>query len=340
MANNKEILFVKRPDPAVSEDNFKIVETQEPDAAALQDGEVLVHLRFISVDPYMRIRMNETKSYAEGWQLNAVPAGGLVAEVVESKTDRFAKGDYVVGFLPWRLHQIVPEAAVKTLHKIPDPLKQHASYFIGACGMPGLSALLPIEKIAEPKAGEVAFVSGAAGAVGSAAGQILKLKGLKVYGSAGSDDKVQLLKDLGFDGAFNYNTTDLNKALAEVAPEGIDIYFDNVGGPTLEVLLNHMKKYGRVVMCGSISNYNKDGWEAAYGIRNLFNVIGKSLKLQGFIITDWASEFAENTQRLVGWVVEGKLKVKETIVEGFENLPKAFKGLFAGDNQGKMIVKV
>jgi NADPH-dependent curcumin reductase CurA len=149
-----------------------------------------------------------------------------------------------------------------------------------------------------------------------------------------------LLKDLGFDGAFNYNTQDLSKALSEVAPEGIDIYFDNVGGPTLEVALQHMRKYGRVIMCGSISNYNKGGWEASYGVRNLFNITGKSLKLQGFIVTDRASEFASGTQRLVGWVVVGKLKVKETIVDGFENIPKAFMGLFTGDNQGKMVVKV
>jgi len=170
--------------------------------------------------------------------------------------------------------------------------------------------------------------------------QAIKLKGLKVYGSAGSDEKVKLLKDLGFDGAFNYNTTDLNKALSEVAPDGFDVYFDNVGGPTLETLLNHMKKYGRVIMCGSISNYNKEGWESAYGVRNLFNITIKSLTLQGFIITDWASEFPANTQKLVGYVKEGKLKVQETVIDGFENIPKAFVGLFSGDNQGKMLVKV
>lgn len=340
MASNQEIRFSKRPNPDVTLDTFSYVDVPLPKAEELKDGELLVKLVFLSVDPYMRGRMNETKSYAAGWELDKAPTGGLVAEVHESKNEKFAKGDYVVGYLPWRLHQIVPEPVTKSLNKIPDALKPHASYFIGACGMPGLSALLPIEKIGEPKEGETAFISGAAGAVGSVAGQILKMKGLKVYGSAGTDEKVQLLKDLGFDGAFNYNTSDLNKCLTESVPEGIDIFFDNVGGPTLETVLNHMKKYGRVIMCGSISNYNKGGWQSAYGVRNLFNVTGKSLKIQGFIVSDWLSEFPSGTQRLVGWVSEGKLKVKETIVEGFENLPKAFLGLFTGDNQGKMVVKV
>jgi NADPH-dependent curcumin reductase CurA len=182
---NKEIQFVSRPDPDVSLNNFGLKEIPVPDAASLNSGDLLVKLIYVSVDPYMRGRMNEGKGYAAGWELNAPPTGGLVAEILETKNEKFSKGDYVVGYLPWKLQQIVPEAATKALNKIPDQLKAHASYFIGACGMPGLSALLPIEKIGEPKEGEVAFISGAAGAVGSAAGQILKLKGVKVFGSAG-----------------------------------------------------------------------------------------------------------------------------------------------------------
>jgi len=340
MSANREILFVKRPDPDVSLDNFAIQDTAAIDPSSLDTGSVLMKLVYVSVDPYMRARMNETKSYFPGWDMNKPPTGGVVAEVVESKNDQWQKGDLAQAFLSWKLYQVVPEAAAKGMNKIPAELKGNASYFVGACGMPGLSALLPIKHIGQPKAGEVAFVSGAAGAVGSIAGQILKINGLKVFGSAGTDEKVKFLKDIGFDGAFNYNTTDLNKELAIAAPEGIDIYFDNVGGNTLEITLNHMKKFGRVIMCGSISNYNKGGWEEMYGIRTLFNATTKSLRIQGFIVSDWASEFKEATPQLVRWVLEGKLKVQETVLEGLDSVPKAFVGLFTGANLGKMVIKI
>jgi len=337
---SKEILLVSRPTTDPSVDNFSVHDVPLPDVSSLKTGEVYVKVLYASVDPYMRSRLSTAKGYAAGWELNEPPVGGLVAEVLESKNDNFKQGDYVVAHLPWRLHQIVPEAQTKGLNKIPDPLKSQASYFIGACGMPGLSAHLPIEKIADAKAGEVAFVSGAAGAVGSVAGQLLKLKGLRVYGSAGTDDKVELLvKEFGFDGAFNYNTTDMDAKLSELAPEGIDVFFDNVGGATLEIVLNHMRKYGRIILCGSISNYNKAGWESSYGVRSLMNVIGKSLKIQGFIVIDWLPDFPAGTSHLVGLVKSGKLKVQETVLDGFENLPKAFVGLFSGQNVGKMIVK-
>jgi len=339
MSANKEVLFVKRPLPEVSLDNFTIQDAPAVDGSSLGEGSILVKLAFVSVDPYMRGRMNEGKSYFPGWEMNKAPTGGVVVEVLESKNENWAKGDLAQAFLPWRIFQVVTAEAAKGLNKIPPPLKGLASYFIGACGMPGLSALLPIKHIGKPKAGEVAFVSGAAGAVGSVAGQILKLNGVKVFGSAGTDEKVKWLKEIGFDGAFNYNTTDLNKELASAAPEGVDIYFDNVGGSTLETVLNHMRKNGRVIMCGSISNYNK-GWESHYGVRNLFNVTTKSLILQGFIVSDWAPEFKEASTQLVGWVSEGKLKVQETVLEGLENVPKAFVGLFTGANIGKMVVKI
>jgi len=283
--------------------------------------------------------MNEGKSYFPGWVLNEAANGGVVVEVQESKSDKWKKGDYAVGMLSWKLFQVLDEKAALGIHLTPEALRPMASQLLGACGMPGLSALLPIEHIADPKPGEVAFVSGAAGAVGSIAGQILKLKGLTVYGSAGTDEKVKWLKEIGFDGAFNYNTSSLDKELSQVAPEGINVYFDNVGGPTLETVLNHMKKNGRIIMCGSISNYNTASWESAYGVRNLFNMTTKSLKMQGFIITDYSSEFKDASTRLVGWVIEGKLKVHETIIDGFDNIPKAFVGLFSGANQGKMVIR-
>jgi len=282
------------------------------------------------------------KSYAGSWELNKAPAGGMVVEVVNSKNADFEAGDLAMAWqMSWKLFQVVPAAVVKTLTKIPAALKGQASYFIGACGMPGLSALLPLKHFADAKAGETAFVSGAAGAVGSVVGQLLKLQGLTVIGSAGSDDKVDLLKNtLGFDHSFNYNKTDLNEKLKEIAPNGIDVFFDNVGGPTLETLLNHMKKHGRIILCGSISNYNKGGWEASYGVRSLMNVTVKSLKIYGFIVSDWPGEFKEGTEKLVGLVRDGKLKVQETIMEGFDNVPKAFIGLFSGANTGKMVIKV
>jgi hypothetical protein len=337
---SKEIILVSRPANEPSVDNFTVKDIALPEEGSVQSGELLVKMLFASVDPYMRGRLNAGKSYFAPWDLNAPPTGGVVAEILHSKNDAFKAGDYVVGHLPWRLHQIVSEPQSKNLNKIPDPLKNLASYFIGACGMPGLSAHLPIEKIADAKPGEVAFVSGAAGAVGSVAGQLLKLKGLKVYGSAGTDEKVAWLKELGFDGAFNYNTTDLNQKLGEVAPEGVDVFFDNVGGSTLEILLNHMKRHGRVIMCGSISNYNKGGWEASYGVRTLFNVTTKSLLLRGFIVSEWIKDFPAGGTYLVGLVKDGKIKVQETVVNGFENIPKAFVGLFSGQNIGKMVVKI
>jgi len=339
--SNKEVQFISRPSPDVSVDNFAIKEIPLPEASSLTEGDLLVKLRYVSVDPYMRVRMNEVKSYFPGWKLNEAADGGVVVEVISAAQNaQFAKGDLLVGFLPWRIVQVVTKENAKKLTPIPEPVKDLASHFVGACGMPGLSALLPIEHIAQPKEGEIAFVSGAAGAVGSIAGQIFKIKGLKVIGSAGTDDKVKLLKDLGFDYAFNYNTTDLDKFLSEVAPEGIDVYFDNVGGKTLEIALNHMRRFGRVVMCGAISNYNTSGWEQHYGVRTLSNVVFKSLKLQGFLVSDWVSEFPSGGQQLVKWVKEGKLKVTETVKEGFDQIPTAFVGLFSGANQGKMIVKV
>jgi len=337
---NKQILFVSRPNPKPSVDNFRVEETPLPDLSGIQQGDVYVKSVFLSVDPYMRGRMNEGKSYIPGFELNQPITGIQIVEVIQSNNDKFVKGDLLKAHIPWKIFQIISEDQTKTLVKIPSELKEYASHFIGACGHTGLSALLPIEKIGEPKPGEIAFVSGAAGAVGSVAGQILKLKGLKVYGSAGTDEKVKWLKEIGFDGAFNYNTTNLDQELKSLVPEGVDIFFDNVGGETLEILLNHMKTFGRVILCGSISNYNTLGWESAYGVRTLFNAVKKSLKLQGFIVSNWQSEFPEASLKLVGWFKEGKIKAHETIKEGFENAPQGFIGLFSGENQGKMLIKV
>jgi len=338
---NKEVQFVSRPNPNVETSNFAIKEIPLPNESSLSEGGILIKLLYVSVDPYMRIRMNEAKSYFPGWQLNNAADGGVVAEVIgAAQNARFAKGDLLVGLLPWKIVQVVSKDEANKLTLIPQELRDLASSFVGTCGMPGLSALLPIEKIGEPKEGEVAFVSGAAGAVGSTAGQIFKIKGLKVIGSAGTDDKVKLLKDLGYDVAFNYNTTDLNKVLSEEAPNGIDVYFDNIGGQTLEIVLNHMKRFGRVIMCGAISNYNTTSWENHYGVRTMFNAVTKSLKLQGFIVSDWMAEFPRAQTQLVTWVKEGKLKVTETVKDGFDQIPTAFVGLFSGANQGKMVVKV
>eukprot|EP01101_Sappina_pedata_P013109 TRINITY_DN9401_c0_g1_i1.p1 TRINITY_DN9401_c0_g1~~TRINITY_DN9401_c0_g1_i1.p1 ORF type:complete len:350 (+),score=159.47 TRINITY_DN9401_c0_g1_i1:31-1050(+) len=339
MPGNKQIIFQSRPAPKPTTENFKYTTDADiPDASSLEDNQALVQLKFVSVDPYMRGRMNAGAGYfVPGWEIGSAPDGGVVAEIVASKNQAYAAGDLVVARLPWIQYQIVGEKTIREFIKIDPKFHDIASYFIGSCGMPGLSAYLSILKIGQPKAGETAFISGAAGAVGSVAGQILKLMGLKVYGSAGTDEKVEHIKGVGFDGAFNYKNADLDKEVKKLSPEGFDIYFDNVGGETLEVLLNNMKLNGRVIMCGSISQYNST---SPYGVKNLFNVTTKRLLLQGFIAADWLSDFPAAGAQLVQWVKEGKLKVTETIREGFENLPSALVGIFDGENTGKMIVKI
>jgi len=262
-------------------------------------------------------------------------SGGIAAQITHSKNSKFPVGANVQmqGF--WKKHQIVhPER--NRVFVLPSNITPTLA--LGICGMTGLSAYFPVLDIGQPKAGEVAFVSGAAGAVGMAAGQFLKQYGCTVIGCAGSDDKLAVLKEVGFDHVFNYKTASLATALKQYAPNGIDIYFDNVGGEFLDIALINMKKYGRIILCGAISQYNKKR-EDAYAIRNLTMAIGKELRLQGFMAMTYFSRQGEFLAQISKWLAEGKIKNKDTIVDGFEHASNALVNLFKGDNTGKMLVK-
>ncbi len=314
-------------------ENFKLIDTP---LQPLQEGEVLLKALYISVDPYMRGRMSDAKSYVAPYEVGKPIAGGVVAEVVESKYDGLQKGAVVVGGLPWQQYAVYPG---KELLQI-DPDVAPLSYYLGILGMPGQTAYFGLLHIGQPKAGETVVVSGAAGAVGTIVGQLAKLKGCRVIGIAGSDEKVAYLKEeLGFDEAINYKTTaDINAAVAAACPDGVDVYFDNVGGPISDAVLLAINKFARIAICGQIAYYNNT--TPPTGMRVEPILLKKSALMKGFIVTDFASEFGKAAKDMAAWVQEGKLQYQETIKEGFEQLPEAFLGLFTGENTGKQLVKV
>ncbi|KAJ9447101.1 putative NADP-dependent oxidoreductase YfmJ [Diplonema papillatum] len=323
----------------ITESVFSLADVPEPKEEDLKDGEVLVELEAMSVDPYMRGRMTSRKSYIPAFEVGGPIAGYVAGKVLKSKAD-LKEGAHVSGMLPFRKRQIVKAASV---FPVTPSEKCPITQFIGCLGMPGLTAYLSLKHIADPKEGQYAFVSGGAGAVGSTVIQLLKSKGVKVIASAGTDEKVALCKELGADAAFNYKTVgegpELEKTLAEFAKDGLNLYYDNVGGRTLEAALNSMAQQGVIVSCGAISQYNHSAPSEAFGIKNLFMITVKSLKMQGFIVTNWLSEFPAATMELAKLFIAGKLVGKQTVLEGFDKMPKAMMGLFTGDNIGKMIVK-
>lgn len=330
---NRQVLFAKRPQGMPDESTFQFVETDVPE---LKDGEVLVRTLYLSVDPYMRGRMNAAKSYAPPFEVGKPLKGGIIGKVVQSKDPNFLEGDYVSARLDWADYSVVNG---KRLHKI-DPNLSPITAALHVAGMPGLTAYFGLIDIGKPKAGETVVVSGAAGAVGSVAGQIAKLKGCRVVGIAGSDEKLAYLKnELGFDEAINYKTTaNLRDALENACPNGIDIYFDNVGGKVTDAAAFLLNFHARFVLCGQIAHYNDAKVEM--GPRFLPYFLTRSVLLKGFIVSDYEDRIEEGCQQLAAWLKEGKLKYKETIVEGLEHAPDAFLGLFRGENIGKMLVKV
>jgi leukotriene B4 12-hydroxydehydrogenase/15-oxo-prostaglandin 13-reductase len=326
------ILLASRPtgEPTAAQFQFETRETP-----ALAAGQVLLKTRYVSVDPYMRGRMSAAKSYVAPFEVGQPIAGGVVAEVIESQSDVLPVGSTVVGNLPWQEFSV---ADTKTLNSVPVD-KAPASYFLGLLGMPGLTAYFGLLDICQPKAGETVVVSGAAGAVGLIVGQLAKIQGCRVIGTAGSDEKVAHLKALGFDEAINYKTTpDIPKALAAAAPNGVDCYFDNVGGAITDAVYDLLNKHARVALCGQISTYNAT--EVPTGPRPEGKLLKTSTKLQGFIVSDYHSRWPEGVAKLTEWYAAGKLKGEETITEGFDQIPAAFLGLFKGDNTGKAVVKV
>ncbi|SFJ09579.1 NADP-dependent oxidoreductase [Thermoflavimicrobium dichotomicum] len=333
LENNQEIRLISRPKGMPREEDFQFVEVPIPEP---REGEVLVRTLYLSVDPYMRGRMTERKSYIAPYRLNEVITGGIVGEVVRSKAEGIAKGDVVLGELGWRKYNV---AKAKHLTKV-SPHLAPASLALGVLGMPGLTAYFGLLDIGQPKAGETVVVSGAAGAVGMVAGQIAKIKGCRVVGIAGSDQKVQYLtQELGFDAAINYKTTkDIRADLKEACPNGVDIYFDNVGGEISDAVLTLINQGARIPICGQIALYNLEKPDLGPRIQTQL-LINRAL-MKGFIVSDYKPRFKEGLTQLAEWVRTGKIKYTENIIEGFENTPKAFIGLFKGENVGKQLVKV
>jgi leukotriene B4 12-hydroxydehydrogenase/15-oxo-prostaglandin 13-reductase len=315
------------------ESDFSLEEIPVP---APGDGQVLVKTSYLSVDPYMRGRITGIRSYADPVNIGDVMVGGAVGQVVESHHTGFATGDFVLGYWGWQEHAVVEG---KTLLKL-NPNLAPISTALGVLGMPGMTAYFGFLEICKPQPGEVVVVSGAAGAVGSLVGQIAKIKGCRVVGIAGTDEKVQwLVNDLGFDAAFNYKTaTDYTAKLKEICPSGIDCYFDNVGGAITDSVIPLLNVFGRVSVCGQISMYNLEKPEP--GPRLLPYTLVKQLKVEGFIVTRWQSRWGEGIAQMAQWLKEGKIQHREDIVEGFENTAKAFIGMLQGENTGKMLVKV
>ncbi|APG59905.1 NADP-dependent oxidoreductase [Christiangramia salexigens] len=327
------ILLKNRPVGTPQLTDFEFTEEQVPE---LKEGEILLETKYVSVDPYLRGRMSDAESYIEPFEVNKPIESGIVAQVMESKNSDFSKGDFVSGVLDWKIRQV---STGKDLHKV-DPDMAPLSAYLGILGMTGLTAYMGLTEIGKPKKGETIVVSGAAGAVGTVVGQIAKIQGLRVVGIAGSDEKVDMLKsEFGFDDAINYNNTeDMTKAIAEACPNGVDVYFDNVGGDISDAVLFNINQFARMVICGAISVYNETSLPKSVSVQPF--LIKKSALMQGFIIFNYMEKFREAIQQLGQWLKEGKLNYTETIVDGFENIPQAFLDLFSGKNKGKMVVKL
>jgi NADPH-dependent curcumin reductase CurA len=330
---SREIRIKSRPVGEPTAANFELVET---DVATPGPGQVLVRNSYMTVDPYMRGRMMDRKSYVPPFQIGEALQGGAVGQVVASNAPHLKVGDYVQSMLGWR-EWVVADGA--TMIKL-DPTIGPIQAYLGALGMPGLTAYVGLLKIGELKDGERVFVSAASGAVGQIVCQIAKAKGCYVVGSVGSDEKADfIVKDLGVDKAINYKTAaDLTAAVQKAFPEGIDVYFDNVGGSHLQAALANMRQFGRIAACGAIEQYNVTTPPA--GPNNLILVVGLSLTIRGFIVSNHFDMMGDFLRDMAAWRKAGKMKWKETIVEGIENAPKAFIGLFHGENFGKMLVKV
>jgi NADPH-dependent curcumin reductase CurA len=330
----REIHLASRPRGWPTDDNFRLVEVEVPDPAP---GQVLVRNLAMSVDPYMRGRMNDVKSYMPPFALDQVLDGGAVGEVIASADSALRPGDVVLHNHGWRDFAV---AEATRFRKVDPAAAPRISAYLGELGMIGLTAYVGLLDIAAMKPGDTVFVSGAAGAVGSLAGQIAKLRGAaRVIGGAGSADKVKYLTDtLGFDAAFNYRDAPVSEQLRAAAPEGIDVYFDNVGGDHLEAAIGALRKFGRVAICGAIAQYNAT--EPTPGPANLALTIGKRLTLRGFLVTDHADRMADFVAEMGGWLREGRIQFDETTVDGLENAPAAFIGLLRGHNTGKMIVNL
>lgn len=336
MVKAKVFLLAHHFDGAPKTDNFQLTEEEIPE---LRDGEFLAEGVFFSVDPYMRpysrMIVNE----------GSVMIGSQVAKVIATKNDEYPEGTHVIGYWGWRNLTVVDPSRqtmsmMGAIQKLPDLGGLSPSLGLGAIGMPGNTAYFGFLEICQPKPGDVVVISGAAGAVGSLVGQIAKIKGCYVIGFAGHDDKVKwLVEELGFDKAYNYKTADWTASLKEAAPNGVDCYFDNVGGPFSSTVRNHMKDFGRISVCGAISVYNDDPFNPTVAPCAEPNFVFKQIKMEGFLVSRWIDRWQEGLTAMAQWISEGKIKVRETYTEGFEKMPEAFMGMMTGTNTGKAIIK-
>ncbi|MCJ1295417.1 hypothetical protein MMC34_006980 [Xylographa carneopallida] len=347
MVQNKALIFAKPPTTFPIPGEHVTIEDRplDLDATELPPDGVLTKQIYASFDPYLRgkLRLPSTKYYAPPFDLHAPLANHAIAKILKSANPKFRPGDLVVGVLPIAEYSVVPAAQATALTPLANPYGLPLSVFVGALGMPGLTAYSSLYAIGKPKRGETIFVSAASGAVGQIVGQIAKHEGLRVIGSVGSDEKLDFtVKELGFDGGFNYKKEKPGQALARLAPKGVDIYYDNVGGEQLEAALDAMADWGRIVACGMISGYNEQP-EKRYGVKNLFHVIGKRLTMQGFVVPDanmgpkYREEFIENIAK---WIHDGSFKVKEDVTVGIDNAATAFVGMLEGKNFGKAVLKI
>jgi NADPH-dependent curcumin reductase CurA len=330
---NQAILLNKRPVGLPKPGDFKFVSEEVP---VIQSGELLLKTLYVSVDPYLRGRMNDAKSYITPFELHKAINSGIIAEVVESDHGGFLPGDKVFGMLDWKEYQT---SQGEGLWKVDDKQAPLSAY-LGVLGMPGQTAYVGMSEIGKPKKGETVVVSGAAGAVGSVAGQMAGILGCRVVGIAGSDEKCAMLtSEFGFDAAINYKTArHMRKAIAAACPDGVDVYFDNVGGSISDAVLVRINPFARIVVCGAISMYNETSLPQSLSVQPF--LVRNSALMQGFIVNDYTEKFPEATSQLTRWLSEGKLKYAETLVEGFDQIPRAFLDLFEGRNKGKMVVKV
>jgi NADPH-dependent curcumin reductase len=321
---NQRIVLASRPKGWVTPENFRIEKVQVP---APGDGEVLVKNLWLSLDPYMRGRISEAKSYVKGVDIGEVMVGQTVGEVIDSKNKNLKIGDHVLTQTGWQLYGVTKEATKVDASRAP------LSYYLGVLGMPGMTAYFGLKDIGQPKAGETVVVSAASGAVGSVVGQLAKLWGCRAIGIAGGREKCDYVtRELGFDACIDYKSANLRDELKDV-----DVYFDNVGGEMLDILLTRMKLFGRIVVCGMIADYNAT---EPYRLKNLRAVLVNRLKLQGMIVFDWKERYGEALKALGGYYAAGKLKTRESIVEGLANAPQGLVSLLRGGNLGKQLVKL
>jgi hypothetical protein len=323
--------LVSRPAGWPAPEDFELIEVEVPEPA---EGQVLVRNMFLSVDPYMRGRMNDARSYLPPYQLHAPMDGAAVGEVVASRSEQRAVGDVVAHQAGWREYATLDAARTRKVDVDAAP----APAYLGVLGLTGFTAWVGMVEVAALRPGETVFVSAAAGAVGSVAGQVARTRGAtRVVGSAGSPGKVARIRELGFDAAFDYHDGPVRQRLAEAAPDGIDVYFDNVGGEQLEAAISALKPFGRVALCGSISTYNAT--EPQPGPRNLGLAVGKQLTLKGFLVNSYRHRRQEFDTQMSGWLREGRIHHDETIFDGIENAVTAFLGMLRGENTGKTLVR-